>query len=151
MIEAALQGDKFKNEYQKLRINLLHTANWLNNEMRAVLRPYDVTQKQYNLLKILFAEYPESVAIQDVRCRMIDKMSDASRIIDRLMSKQLVEKKPCDHDKRSNRVYLSEKGVALVRQIDRTGTSLDVILQNLDSTQASALNELLNTLRGEKP
>ncbi|MFK7932597.1 MAG: MarR family winged helix-turn-helix transcriptional regulator [Saprospiraceae bacterium] len=147
MIEAALQQAKFKNEYQKLRVNLLHTANWLSNQMREVLRPYDITQKQYNILKILYAEYPTSVAIQDVRCRMIDKMSDASRIIDRLVSKELIEKKPCDHDKRSNRVFLSEKGIALIEQIDQSGTSMDAILQHLSEEQAEELNELLSLLR----
>lgn len=147
MIEQSLQEAKFINEYQKLRVNLLYTANWLNNRIREILRPFGITQKQYNILKILRTEYPQTIAIQDVRCRMIDKMSDASRIIDRLVLKGWVEKQCCSEDKRSNRVQINAAGLNLLKKIDATTSEIDGIMSNIDEEKAATLNLLLNELR----
>lgn len=147
MVEQSLPETKFTNEYQQLRFNLLHTANWLNNEIRKILRPYGVTQKQYNILNILQQEHPNTVAIQDVRGRMIDKMSDASRMIDRLIEKGWVEKRCCTEDKRSNRVSISTAGLKLLDKMQGVSVQMDEIFQLTNPQQAAEINDLLNQLR----
>lgn len=138
---------KYYNEWHRLRVNLLATTSWMSNEIRNFLEPFGITQKQFNILRILRGQSPDSITMQDVRARMIDKMSDASRIIDRLIKKGLVEKKPCTIDKRSNRVLITKKGLELLTTIDHNIGQLDAVTQNLSIDQARQLNELLESLR----
>jgi len=92
-IEQDIQQTNFRNEYQKLGINIMYTANWLNEKISSILSQEDITQQQYNILRILRgAEKPLSTL--QIRARMLDKMSDTSRIVDRLVAKELVEKTP---------------------------------------------------------
>ena len=138
----------YQNEWHELRVNLLATANWLENEIKHFLKSYGVTQKQFNVLRILRGTYPESLTMQEVRIRMIDKMSDASRIIDRLARPEiaLVIKTPCTEDKRSNRVTISQKGLDLLATIDNNIENLDAITQNITAAQAKKLNQLLKLI-----
>ena len=142
-----LQAHAFENEYQRLRTNLMLSANWLSNEMRAFLEPFDITQKQFNILRILRGVHPDSLPIQDVRDRMIDKMSDASRLIDRLVRKGFVEKCPCPTDRRSNRAFITQQGIDLLQKIDGRMADLDAVMYRLGESEARQLNELLDQMR----
>jgi len=98
-IEKDIQQTNFRNEHQKLGINIMYTANWLNEKIAGILSQEDITQQQYNILRILRgADKPLSTL--QIRARMLDKMSDTSRIVDRLVAKELVEKNTCPTDKR---------------------------------------------------
>jgi DNA-binding MarR family transcriptional regulator len=147
-IEQVLKQKKFKNEFHKLQVNLLYSANWLNNEVKNFLSPYDITQKQFNILRILRGQYPDEmgITIMDIRDRMIDKMSDASRIVDRIYKKNLIGKKPCAHDKRHTRVWITEKGMELLAEIDKKMPYMDNIF-SLTEKQAQTLNHMLNEMR----
>lgn len=147
-IEQALKQKKFKNEYHKLRVNLLFSASWLANEMKNFLAPYDITQKQFNILRILRGQYPDDMGmtIMDIRERMVDKMSDASRIVDRIYKKDLIGKKPCIKDKRHTRVWITEKGMKLLADIDKKAPVIDQLF-NLTEEQAQTLNCMLEEMR----
>lgn len=147
-IEQALKHKKFKNEYHKLRVNLLYSAGWLGNEIKGFLAPYDITQKQFNILRILRGQYPDDmgITIMEIRERMVDKMSDASRIVDRIYKKDLIGKKPCIKDKRHTRVWITEKGMALLADIDTQMPQMDTIF-NLTEEQAQTLNCMLEEMR----
>jgi len=96
-IEKDIQQTNFRNEFQKMSINIIYTANWLNEKMGQILSTEDITQQQYNILRILRgSECPLSTL--KIRERMLDKMSDTSRIVDRLIVKGLVEKTACIKD-----------------------------------------------------
>lgn len=149
-IEKEIRQQHFSNEHHKLRVNLLFTASWLSNEIKEFLDPFGLTQKQFNILRILKGfkgEIPPSVL--DIRERMIDKMSDASRIIDRLEKKGLIRKKPCTMDKRATRILIQESALALLSRIEKHKGQLDGITNGLSDEQAKALNEMLEVLRGE--
>ncbi len=88
-IEDEIKQDKFKSEYQKLAINLIFTGNWINSKNAELLKPYKLTSQQYNLLRILRGQYPKPVTVNLLIERMLDKMSNASRIVDRLVKKIL--------------------------------------------------------------
>lgn len=147
-IEQALKQKKFKNEFHKLRVNLLYSASWLNSEVKNFLSPHNITQKQFNILRILRGQYPDEmgITIMEIRDRMVDKMSDASRIVDRIYKKGLIGKKPCAHDKRHTRVWITEKGMKLLAEIDEKMPYMDNIF-SLTKEEAQTLNCMLNEMR----
>ncbi|MFT4759919.1 MAG: DNA-binding MarR family transcriptional regulator [Paraglaciecola sp.] len=147
-IEQALKQKKFKNEFHKLRVNLLFSAGWLNGKVKKFLAPYDITQKQFNILRILRGQYPDDtgMTIMDIRDRMVDKMSDASRIVNRIYKKDLIGRKPCIHDKRHTRVWITGKGMELLAAIDEKMPYMDNIF-NLTEEQARTLNCMLEEMR----
>ena len=145
-IEKDIQQPNFRNEYQKLGINIMYTANWLNEKISSVLSQEDITQQQYNILRILRgAEKPLSTL--QIRSRMLDKMSDTSRIVDRLVAKELVEKNTCPSDKRLVDVVLSKKGFAVLEKLDLLNNHLDSLMKGISEKEASTLNQLLDQLR----
>jgi len=97
-IEELVQQTKFNNEAHKLRVNLLHTASWLKAEIGDFLKPLGITQPQFNILRILRGVCPEAISTLQIREKMIDKMSDTSRMVDRLVKKGWVKKVPCTND-----------------------------------------------------
>jgi DNA-binding MarR family transcriptional regulator len=145
-IEKDIQQSNFRNEYQKMGINLLYTANWLNENVGKFLSQEDITQQQYNILRILRgADKPLSTL--QIRARMLDKMSDTSRIVDRLVAKELVEKNTCPTDKRLVDVTLTKKGLAILEKLDQYKDPIDADLKGVTEQEAKALNEILDKLR----
>jgi DNA-binding MarR family transcriptional regulator len=145
-IEKDIQQANFRNEFQKMGINLMYTANWLNERIGRFLLQEDITQQQYNILRILRgSEVPLSTL--QIRERMLDKMSDTSRIVDRLIVKGLVEKSACKSDKRLVDITLSEKGLQLVNKLDQYNDQIDAILNGVTEAEAATLNQILDKLR----
>lgn len=137
-----------KSEIQELRYNLFQSCSWLNNGTRQLLQPFGITPKQYNILKNLAQSNPESASIQEVRDSLADKMSDASRLIDRLVKKGFLNKFPSDHDRRSNRVRISEAGLKLLKDINvRKGEFDRLINDRLSFAEITQLNLLLSQLK----
>jgi DNA-binding MarR family transcriptional regulator len=145
-IEKDIQQTNFRNEYQKLSINIMYTANWLNEKIAGILSQEDITQQQYNILRILRgADKPLSTL--QIRARMLDKMSDTSRIVDRLVAKELVEKNTCPTDKRLVDVVLSKKGFAMLEKLDQLNHHLDALMKGISEKDAITMNQLLDQLR----
>lgn len=136
------------NKIQELRYNLFQSCSWLNNGTRQLLQPFSITPKQYNILRNLATNSPESSSIQEVRDGLADKMSDASRLIDRLVKKGYLDKFPSDYDRRSNRVRISETGLKLLKDINARHEDFNrLISDRLDDGEISQLNELLALLK----
>ncbi|MEO0628422.1 MAG: MarR family transcriptional regulator [Bacteroidota bacterium] len=132
---------------RQLRFNLLSACSFVNNGARQLLEPFDLTPKQYDILLLLEENDPEPLSIQNVRKKLADKMSDASRLIDRLHKKGLLEKTPSSEDRRSNLVQITDKGKALLEELSAKYDSIDQqIDRNLDKKQLDQLNELLEKL-----
>jgi DNA-binding MarR family transcriptional regulator len=145
-IEKDIQQTNFRNEYQKLGINIMYTANWLNEKITGILSQEDITQQQYNILRILRgADKPLSTL--QIRARMLDKMSDTSRIVDRLVAKELVEKNTCPTDKRLVDVVLSKKGFVILEKLDQLNHHLDALMKGISEKDAITMNQLLDQLR----
>jgi len=136
------------NEIQRLRYNLLKASSWLTNETRKLLKPYGITPKQYSILRNLVNKSPESSSIQEVREGLADKMSDASRLIDRLVKKGYLDKFTSDYDRRSNRVRVSDSGLKILQEINTNKEALDRLVSDLLSEQELRdLNRLLGLLQ----
>lgn len=145
-IEKDIQQENFRSIYQKLSINLIFSNNWITEKIKAVLQEEDITHQQYNILRILRGSKKPLSTLQ-IRARMLDKMSDTSRIVERLVKKELVEKKVCDIDKRLVDVVISPTGLDVLKRLDEKNKELDAILQNLSPKEAAQLSDLLDKMR----
>lgn len=147
-IEDEIKQDKFRNHWQKATLNLLYTNNWIENEIKSILKPYGVTLQQFNVLRILKGQYPKPITTSVIRNRMLDKMSDASRIVDRLYKKGLLHRQTCSSDKRLVDVTLNSNGLELLAQIDEKAERLDLTKAHLSEDEVIQLNKLLDKMRG---
>ena len=145
-IEQDIQQASFRNEFQKMGINLLFTANWLNEQIGKMLSEEGVTQQQYNILRILRGSATPLSTLK-IRERMLDKMSDTSRIVDRLIAKELVVKNTCEKDKRLVDITLSPKGLDLVDQLDQFNERIDALLKGINESEAQMMNQILDKIR----
>lgn len=145
-IDKDIQQENFRSIYQKLSINLIFSTNWLTEKIKSILQEEDITPQQYNILRILRGSKKPLSTLQ-IRERMLDKMSDTSRIVERLVKKELVEKKTSSVDKRLVDVSIAESGLELLKRLDEKNGELDAILQNLSPKEASTLSDLLDKMR----
>ena len=145
-IEQDIQQPNVRNEFQKMGINLLFTANWLNEQIGKMLSDEGVTQQQYNILRILRGSTTPLSTLK-IRERMLDKMSDTSRIVDRLIAKELVLKNTCEKDKRLVDITLTPKGLSLVDQLDQYNERIDALLKGINESEAQLMNQILDKIR----
>ena len=139
---------RFESEYQQAVVNVLYTFNWCNDKLKGLITPYDITTQQFNILRILRGQFPNPSTINLLKSRMLDKMCDASRIVDRLVQKDLVMKEPNLIDKRSVSILISQKGLNLLKKMDNEISISDIVAPNLTESEAFQLNELLDKMRG---
>ena len=146
-IEQDIHQAKFRNEYQKAYINLVYTHNWMTEKSKAIFASEDITSQQFNILRILRGSFPQPLSTLQIRDRMLDKMSDTSRIVDRLIAKGLVKKAVCKTDRRLVDVIITDKGKKLLERLDIRQDEMDGILSNLNKKEAAQLSELLDKIR----
>lgn len=139
---------RFEDDYQKAVINISFTSSWLNNEMRHVFEDENITLQQFNILRILRGQYPNPATINLLKERMVDRMSDASRIVDRLIQKGLVSRCTNSKDRRAVDIRISDKGLETLAKLDVTLKTKDIIHKNLTEEEAGQLSDLLDKLRG---
>ena len=147
-IEEEIKQKKFANEYQKMVVNILFTGSWLSSLSNKNLKPFGLSQEQYNILRILRGQYPNPSSIQLLMERMIDKSSNASRIVEKLRVKGLVERNECKKDRRLVDVLINEKGMILMKEIDKTFDTWESSFKSLTEDEAKTINGLLDKLRG---
>lgn len=148
-LQKEIHQKRFKNEWQKVIVNLIFTHGWLKGKLKQKLKPYGVTMQQFNVLRILNGQYPNPISTSIIRERMLDKMSDASRIVDRLYQKDLIERKTCASDRRLVDVVITEKGRALLQKISLEEEALEGIAsKNITKEEADLLSGLLDKIRG---
>lgn len=127
-------------------VNLIYTYNWTTERLKRIFDKEDLTMQQYNILRILRGS-PLPLSTLQIRERMLDKMSDTSRIVDRLIIKDLVKKGTCKFDKRLVDVTITEKGKNVLSKIDSFEADIESIADALSETEAKSLNNLLDKLR----
>lgn len=146
-IEEEIKQSVFKTEYQKAYINVVFTAGYLEQAQAALFKPFGITLPQYNILRILRGQHPKPATISMLIERMLDKTSNASRIVDRLEAKELVTRKQCPADRRTVDVMITEKGLDLLKQMDGLEGGKGTGIMNLTEEEATQLNSLLDKIR----
>jgi DNA-binding MarR family transcriptional regulator len=147
-LEEDIHQESFKSEYHKLAVNILYTHGWLLSHIADSLRASGVTVQQYNILRILRGQYPAPATISMLRERMLDKMSDASRLVERLRSKGLLERTASHEDRRKVGVVITQKGLQLLESTDDLEGLTDTIFAGISEAEARRTNKSLDTLRG---
>lgn len=149
-IEQDIKQATFRNSRQKAIVNIIYTYGWMMERLKNFLATEDITPQQYNILRILRGSFPVPLSTLQIRERMLDKMSDTSRIVDRLVAKGLVQKTVCPKDKRLVDVLISESGQELLKRLDAKSEEMDNILGGLSADAAQELSDLLDQVRGSK-
>ena len=148
-IEEAIKQPKFRDAWQKAVVNLLYTANWLHNKNQEFFKTFGITAQQFNILRILKGQHPASISATEIKARMLDKNSDVSRLLDRLVVKELVLKQVCPKDKRAFDVLITETGLELLKSMEKHLPTRDRVL-NLTEEEARQLSDLLDKCRNGK-
>lgn len=141
---------KFRNEYHKAAVNVIYTFNWMTEQTKEIFAAADITPQQFNILRILRGSLPNPLSTLQIRERMLDKMSDTSRIVDRLIAKGLVKKGTCKTDRRLVDVMITDKGKKVLEKLDLRQDEMDNVIANLSKKEAQTLSELLDKMRGSK-
>jgi DNA-binding MarR family transcriptional regulator len=147
-IHEDIRQKKFNNEYHKLFINLFFTGSWLHLKSIQHFKAYGISPQQYNILRILRGQLPNPCSILSISERMIDKNSNASRLVEKLRQKKLVQRQTNLNDRRAVEVSITEEGLKLLLQMDIEEEKMLAELSTLDEAEAKLLNELLDKLRG---
>ncbi|MDP4219651.1 MAG: MarR family transcriptional regulator [Bacteroidota bacterium] len=143
-----IKQSTFKSEYQKLLINVGFTSSWMERTASCKLRAYKLTPQQFNVLRILRGQKGNPATINLLTERMIDKSSNASRLVDKLVKKDLVKRQECPSDRRQVDVFITKKGLDLLSKIDKEEEKWLAEFKGLSVTEAKELNRLLDKLRG---
>ncbi len=147
-LEQEIKQPKFRNDFHKLAVNLIYTYGWLVKAQTELFQKFDITGNQFNILRILRGQYPNPATICLLRERMLDKMSDASRLVERLRVKGLVKRELSLEDRRRVDVVITDNGLKLLAEIDKLNNQQDALFKNLSSAGAKKLNSLLDKMRG---
>jgi DNA-binding MarR family transcriptional regulator len=146
-LEEAIQQKAFKSPQQKLIINLLYTHHWLDAFYAEFFKGIDITTQQYNVLRILRGQYPDYCNLKLIKERMLDRMSDTSRIVDKLVLKKYVDRMVCPNDRRQVNLLISDRGLELLKELDFIDKQTTNICKNLTEKEVQQLNNLLDKLR----
>lgn len=134
----------FPNERVKALLNIKFTSNYLDNIGNAILKPFNISEQQYNILRILRGA-KKAITVKTVKERMVQKSPNATRLMDKLCDKNLIERVRCENDRRVVYVQINEKGLALLDEIKIE--NFDDYMNNISEKEAKLLNELLDKLR----
>jgi len=137
----------FTNDYLKGRVNIHFTHNYLNEQLLKIITPFLLSPAQFNVLRILRGQFPKTSSVGLIKERMIDKSSDISRIIDRMLSKKLVIRKECKVDRRQKEILISQLGLDILNQIDKAENLLTDSMKNLTQKEIKLLSDLLDKIR----
>ena len=146
-IEQDIKQEKFENEFHKAAVNLLFTSSWLHNINSGRLKAHDVTPEQYNVLRILRGSQPNALMLAEITSRMIDKSSNATRLVEKLRQKGLVKREICENNRRQVDIYITPKGLEVLSKIDKDPDSMQTTLKKLSKSDAQELNRILDKLR----
>jgi DNA-binding MarR family transcriptional regulator len=146
-LEKEIQQSKFQNEYQKLLLNIIFTASWLNLRNTQRFKPYGISPQQYNILRILRGQHPKSATVTLLTERMLDKSSNASRLVEKLRVKQLLDRCECPEDRRAVNVKITEKGLALLQKLDQSDDDIRKDFTHISEEEAKLVNRILDGIR----
>jgi DNA-binding MarR family transcriptional regulator len=149
-IEKDIKQANFKSPYSKAVVNIVYTSSWLASLQNDIFRPYDLTLQQYNVLRILRGQHPKPITVIAIIERMLDKMSNASRLVDKLLVKELVIRQVCPNDRRAVDVVITQKGLDLLAELDVLQNRWEKQLHSLTEAEALQLSDLLDKMRQSK-
>jgi DNA-binding MarR family transcriptional regulator len=147
-IEDEIQQKEFKDPYNKAIVNLLFTQSYIVTKQNKLFKPFGLSPEQYNVLRILRGQNGNPITVSSIQDRMLNKMSNASRLVEKLKMKGLVLRNECPADRRQVDIMITSKGLTLLTQLQEEILKQNRDLVQLDSNEVDQLNLLLDKLRG---
>ena len=146
-LEEAIKQEKFKSEHEKADINLIFTSNWMNARISRLIKPYDISQQQFNILRILRGQKGKPAPLKLITERMLDKMSNTSRLVDKMLAKGLLEREICPDNRRQVNILLTKKGLELCNDVSKMVDKERKSSAKITEEEARELNRILDKLR----
>lgn len=147
-IEDEIQQKPFKDKYSKAIVNLLYTHSYIVTQQSRIFKPYELSPEQYNVLRILRGQHPDPITVSSIQERMLNKMSNASRLVEKLKQKALVNRKECSKDRRQVDVTITKSGLQVLDELEGVISNFNKEMVHLDQSEVEQLNNLLDKLRG---
>lgn len=147
-IEADIKQKKFDTEQEKLAVNVLYTASWIESTNLKRFKPFGITPQQFNVLRILRGSHPKKLMLNDIASRMIDKNSNATRLVEKLRNNGFVIREQCPDNRRQVDITITTKGLDLLAAIDKETDKWLKSFKTLTTEECKTVNELLDKLRG---
>lgn len=145
-LEQKIKQAKFKSPEHKLAVNLLFTSHYINYLLHQNFKDKEITHQQYNVLRILRGQHPNPCNLKLIKERMLDSMSDASRIVDKLLKKGFVQRRESKKDRRNVDLLITNKGLKLLESLDYIDDSFHDLFKNLSKEEINQLNLLVDKL-----
>ncbi|HEU4717357.1 MAG TPA: MarR family transcriptional regulator [Bacteroidia bacterium] len=146
-LEDEIKQKQFSSIYQKLGLNILFTSSWLQTIQQRLFKPYGITTQQYNVLRILRGQHPNPASVGLIQERMLDRSSNASRLVDKLVDKKLVERNTCPKDRRQVDILISPAGLKLLSELDGVIAQHEETFRVLTEEEARTVSDLLDKFR----
>ncbi|WP_018480113.1 MarR family winged helix-turn-helix transcriptional regulator [Pontibacter roseus] len=149
-LEEELKMDKFRSVFQKASLNLMFTGEWLMARIDSLLKPYDISSQQYNVLRILRGQQGKPINLFAIQERMLNRMSNATRLVEKLRQKGLVTRELCEQNRRKVEIAITDKGLQLLDKLDPMIEQLEeTMFQDVTEKDAEKLSATLDTMRGK--
>lgn len=149
-LESEIKTRKFESPYQRTNLNIVFTANWLNEQFNEIFKKFDLSQQQYNVLRILRGQKGKAINLVDVQSRMLQRNSNATRLVEKLKQKGLVERILCESNRRKVEISITKQGLTLLKEIDPCIKDMEGrIFDAITVKEANFLGDLLDKLRGD--
>lgn len=146
-LEEEIKQRRFQSDYHKAVVNVMYTGNWLHAQNSCNLKQFQLTPEQYNVLRILRGSHPKPLMLTDITSRMLDKSSNATRLVEKLRLKNLVRREQCENNRRQVDIMITGKGLELLQQIDREQEEWNFIDKKISTADAKELNRILDAIR----
>jgi DNA-binding MarR family transcriptional regulator len=147
-LEQDIKQKKFSSPYHKAMLNILYTSNWMEDQFKPIMKEFDVTTQQFNVLRILRGRHPEACTASDIKAVMIDKSPDLTRLLDRLIDKKLVTRNTCADNRRKLDILITEQGLDLLSTMDPVlKKQHEETSKRISQKEASELSRILDKLR----
>lgn len=147
-LEDEIKQPLFKHPFEKAILNIRFTNGWLDQLILSVLKRYGLSEEQYNVLRILKGQYPNPSPLQLVSGRMINRMSNVTRLVEKLRRSGLVSREVCPANRRKVDILITQKGLSL---LDEVAPQLEAQLrrqQHITAEEVTELNRILDKFRG---
>jgi len=147
-LEEEIKQLTFKSPLYKAILNIRLTESWVSTQINQCLKPFSISQEQYNVLRILKGQYPQPSSLQLITDRMVNRMSNATRLVEKLRQNGYVSRQECPSNRRKVDILITQKGMALLEEIYPQLQASIEAMNKLSDEEADQLNALLDKFRG---
>jgi DNA-binding MarR family transcriptional regulator len=149
-IEDVIKTTAMLDNSKRIVLNVLYTQNVITDKFNEILKPYELSSEQYNVLRILRGQKGNPANMCVIQERMLAKTSNTTRLVDKLLLKKLVTRNVCPENRRKIEVLITQKGLDILNELDPKVINHEQFFsKNLDSDELEQLNQLLEKYRNQ--